>query len=341
MAKAYEPGASLKLGINEKLKYICLDGNEFPYNPSPKVLKALSDIINNGLINKYPDITNKELTKSIAEYVGVPKEYITVTNGADSAIKYLCNAFYNEDNRYEAMQEKITYGFFSKIANALCLPVHNSNKNIFSNLLYSFSEKKINYIVNPSNPGGVLYDKEELISLIREYKSRYYLIDEAYTEFNKDVSIASLVPYFNNLFVVRTFSKAFGLAGTRVGYIVANPDFIKSWVLPLKDFKEISLLSQVAAKTALEDMTYMEDRVEKIIEDRNKLVEELRKKNFYVINSNSNFIIIKNKEVKEIHKYLTNNGILVRIFDNWQGYMRISIGTTKEVDTLIKILGGY
>ena len=116
--KAYNPGESLKLDLQEKLKFICLDGNEFPYSPSTKVLDTLAEVIKGGFINKYPDTTNRYLRKKVSEYVGVPEDYIIITNGADSAIKYICNAFYKRhvplplSDSCLVKQEKVTYHFF-------------------------------------------------------------------------------------------------------------------------------------------------------------------------------------------------------------------------------------
>lgn len=340
--KKYNSGTSLKLDIDEKIKYMCLDGNEFPYNPSPKVIGRILEITNNGLINKYPDITNKKLIKKISEYAEVPEEYIVMTNGADSAIRYICNAFIGESKFFFIKQEKITYQFFSSYAKSLGYFISFAAKDIFSTSLNSFFDgrERLSYIVNPANPSGIMYSRNDILELVNKNRNKYFLIDEAYTEFGSE-DVAKHVPNFKNLIVVRTFSKAFGLAGMRVGYMVIDPEFSKTKILPYKDNKEISLLSQVAAITALEDLEYMHDKVKIMEEDRNRMVSSLCSLGIRAINTNSNFFLIKDLRVMNLKKYLTKQKILVRIYDSWENYMRISIGTTEVMDILLEEIKKY
>jgi histidinol-phosphate aminotransferase len=192
----------------------------------------------------------------------------------------------------------------------------------------------------PNAPTGIIESKDKLIQLISNF-SNAVLCDEAYIDFApKNSSLIPEIKNFKNLFISRTFSKSYSLAGLRVGYIISNEENIAE-LLKIKDSYNLGMLEQKIALEAFKDQKYLSKTVSKITNSRKKLTGKLSKKGFQVLESNTNFLFAKPPspyKADELFEYLKSKKIFIRYFKDTltKDYIRISIGLEKENKKLLK-----
>jgi len=330
---AYTPGEQPR-----DQKYIKLNTNECPYPPSPKVIEAIDKEKN--LLNLYPDPTAKCLKTAIAENLGLNADNVFVANGSDEVLALSFMAFCDKDTG--VAYPDISYGFYSVYADLFTLDSKviplKDDFSVCPNDFFNLGRTV--FIANPNAPTGLCLSLYDIENILINNKNNIVVIDEAYVDFGGE-SAVKLLDRYENLLVVRTFSKSRNLAGGRVGFALGSKELIADLELMKFSFNpyNINRLSLVSATEAMKDSVYFDDCVSKIKDTRTFLVNELEGLGFNVIPSCANFIFAKKDGIsgEELYLKLKNNGILIRHFnkDRVSDYIRITIGTKDEIISLI------
>jgi histidinol-phosphate aminotransferase len=310
---------------------VFLDANESP-NPSP--------------YNRYPDPLQKELKSKISSIKKVTPENIFLGNGSDEPIDLLFRAFC-EPGIDNVVIPQPTYGMYSVSANINNIEIKQVSltpdfdldvtaiKNCWDN------NSKLLFLCSPNNPSGNLLSSEKIIELVNSFHG-LVIVDEAYIDFTNQPSFSQRLNEFNNLVILQTLSKAWGLAAIRLGMCFANKAIIQV-LNKIKSPYNISILTQQIALKELE----MEDRKEKwvkeILDERENLIQQLKsiKSVINVYPSDANFVLAKMKDAKLMYQKLIEREIVVRdrssviLCDNC---LRITVGTKTENQKLLNAL---
>src|SRR5574340_1071292 len=283
-------------GYKKPEKYsdvIKLDSNE-NYAVSKKFLeKIMNDAKKNMDVREYPLGGTERLTQNISKYLGMPKEMIGVGNGSDQIIDLFLSNFTSKDTKI--LTSDPTFGFFEERCKLYSIPTIKIpfDKNMTLNLEKFLSNSKkanILYLDTPNNPTGFQFQKRDLERLIREFKG-LVIIDEAYVEFS-DYSIEKITKKTNNLIVLRTLSKSFGLAGLRVGYFVANERIIDTFTRVIQYPYPLNTLAIEVGIMAIRQSKYFADVANLVKKERSRIITNLQQmKIFEVFDSKANFVL--------------------------------------------------
>ena len=322
-------------------KYIKLNTNESPFPPAPGVIEAInSDEVKD--LRLYSDPEAKLLKKAIADFENTNPENIFVSNGSDETLNFFFMAFCDDEK--EVAFPEISYGFYKVFADLYNLKYtmiplqedfsidHEEYKNIGKNVV----------IANPNAPTGLYMSLDKVEEIVSSNPDHVVVIDEAYVDFGGE-SASSLTKKYDNLLVVKTFSKSRSLAGARLGYGIANEKIIAD----LEKIKfstnpyNVNRLTLKAGEMSIKDTEYFETTRNEIIKNREYTTTELRNLGFTVIDSKANFVFAKSDKISGLDYYnkLRENGILVRHFSSAKicDFNRISIGTFEDMKTLIEV----
>lgn len=321
---------------------VWLNANELPWGDNSNPGKAF--------LNRYPEQQPEILINKMAEYYAVDKEEVLATRGSDEGIDLLIRLF------CEAGKDGIllcppTFGMYevcAKLQGAQVIKVPLSNRDfaLDSDAIMSVWNPKVKliFLCSPNNPTGNLICTDKIIYLCEKLAGKsIVVIDEAYIEFAQAQSLSKFINKFDNLVVLRTLSKAFGLAAARVGILLANKAIL-SWLKKILPPYPLSELSIQEALKAFQESGKTGIKVELIIEERDRLLSKLRKLKIteYVWPSSANFIFIKFK--RPIELVCIKQGIVLRNMETKTGIencMRITIGTPGENLELINLLRLY
>jgi histidinol-phosphate aminotransferase len=335
----YVPGEQPK-----DLNIIKLNTNENPYGPSPMVRKMISEL-DPDLFRRYPDARASELVDTLAAYHNVKPEQVFVGVGSDDVLGMCFMTFFNSDK--EIIFPDITYSFYPVWAEMMRIPYKVIPLN--DNFVIDSEEYKIPnggiVIANPNAPTSILLEREKVIDIISSNPDSIVIVDEAYIDFAPNgSSVIDMVDTYDNLIVVRTYSKSRSMAGMRIGYAVAGEPLIKY----LNDVKysynsyTMNMPSIILGKASIEDEDYFRETIEKVVETREWFAEELCKLNFKVPVSATNFVFASPSGIsaKEIFERLKEVGIYVRYFNlpRIDNYLRISIGRREDMEKVIAFL---
>lgn len=327
---------------------IKLDGNENPYEPLPEVLNALSSLKR---INFYPDPLCSILIQSIAIKENLIANNIIVGSGSDELIELLIKAYANPYDSILSVSP--TFGMISFLSQVygikhVTVPMQLVKDESFARyildeakFLDAAKHAKIVFIARPNNPDGtVLSEKfvESLVSL-----PILLIVDEAYIEFSNYQSLANWIPQYDNIVVLRTFSKAYGLGGLRVGYGII-PNDIRKVLVSIKQPYNVNIAGQKAAIAALSSHL-VEKRIIEIKKTREWFINQLKliqnqNKAFWIHRSEACYILLtfETPEVaKSLYEYLYSKGILVRYYSSQDmvNNLRISIGLKENMEKVI------
>ena len=320
--------------------FIKLNTNENPYPPGPSVAKRVSEAVSNRL-RIYPDPVCSKLRAALSARVGFPPEQILVANGSDESLRLLCTAFLEPGETIAMLSPTYSlYETLAQIADAKWaeFPVSAADDYAFPSNAIKEKAAKIFFLANPNPPLGTFYDRETVRALCEARANRLVVLDEAYVDFSRGNHL-SLVREFPNLAVTRTYSKAYSLAGARVGYVVAQRAVIER-LYAVKDSYNVNALSQAAAIGALEDKDYYSEKIAELIATRDELRAELGALGFEVPESQGNFLFARRGDGASLYEMLKKEKILVRHFKraNLKDGVRITIGTRQQVATLLETL---
>jgi len=323
--KAYEPGKQVKGSIR-------LMSSENNYGPSPGVEEALKRCE----IGRYCDPNYTLLKQKISEYCDVKPDKVTVTAGSDEAFDLASKIFLTRGCNVLAQYPTFPmYKIFATTYGAryLGIPAEADFSFNAEKFLKSVGGKHLIYLCNPVNPAGAKIQKEDIKAIVESAECPV-IVDEAYYEFCGETAV-DLTEEYDNLIVARTFSKAFGLAGARLGYVVANPEII-SYYERVKSPWNVSSPAAFAGVAAMFDIPFMKKNVDKIINDR-RLLEEFLSNYFKVYSSSANFVFfdVSGKLTSlEFFEKMKKHNIIVRRIGKLEGfegdYIRTSVGKTEE-----------
>lgn len=334
----YVPGEQPNVSGN----IIKLNTNEFPYPPSPKVKEA---ILNTKLddLRLYPNVTAAPLAKDLASYYGVDEEEVFVGVGSDDVISVAFLTCFSSDK--PILFPNITYSFYDVWADVYRIPYKMIPVDD------GFKIHKEDYYVenggivlaNPNAPTGIGEPMEFVEDIVRANPNSVVIVDEAYVDFGGESSL-DLVKKYDNVLVVRTFSKARAFAGMRIGFAIGCKELIKC----MNDVK-FSINSYTMNRAAIEygraelsDDEYFKETVAKVINTREWSKTELSKRGFTFPDSKTNFIFAHPTKVSAgtMFEELKKRNIFVRWWDRdiIDGYLRITIGTDEEMRALMKAI---
>lgn len=323
-------------------RYIKLNTNENPYGPSSKVITAIKKAANEDL-RLYPDPECRELRKTISLYYGLKKADIFIGNGSDEVLAFSFAAYFDPDETI--LFPDITYSFYPVYSDFFKLNYKTIKLNDdFTIPVDEFLIKNGGIIIPNPNAPTSKYLSIPNIKKIIDYNisiKKVVIIDEAYIDFGEK-SVIDMVDDYPNLLVIQTLSKSRALAGLRIGFAIGHKDLIEGLNRVKSSINSYTAdrLALAGAAAAFNDDKYFESTRKKIIFTRNWVMKELRKIDFNIIESNSNFLFISHSSIhaKDLYKKLKENGILVRYFDKPRinNFLRVSIGTDKEMKEFIK-----
>ncbi len=342
----YDPGKfpediSKKYGIPEA-EVISLSSNENPYPPPESVRKAYEDAYSK--INLYPHPLYQELKEGIAEYIDIDEELIAVGNGASELLKMICEVNLEAFDPVTIPIPGYTlYAVLAMLMDASIKFIEFPRYRISSDEIIK-NDGKIIFLCSPNNPTGNLIPEKEVKKILRETEG-IVVVDEAYTEFSKKSHI-HLLKRYDNLIIVRSFSKFFSLAGLRVGYAVGNPETIEAIEKVRLPFN-LSYISAIVARACLDSIDYFEKMRDRIIKERKRVEKELSRFNdIEVYPSDSNFILIKIKKEREFEakfqESFERKGIILRNVTGLLGlngvHFRVTIGTKDQNDRFLEVM---
>jgi histidinol-phosphate aminotransferase len=328
--KAYEPGEQ-----PQGRSCIKLNTNENPYPPSPRVLAAVREAVNEDL-RLYPDPAANRLRERAAAIYGCEREQILVGNGSDELLSMIMRACVGPDD--PVVYPFPTYSLYDTLVTLQGgRPVHVPYPRDFS-LPPGIAARggRVTFICHPNSPSGTAVPLDRLEELAATVAG-LLVVDEAYVDF-ADHSAMGLINRFANVLVLRTFSKSFSLAGMRIG-LGFGPAALIQQIGKVKDSYNVDRLSIVAATAALEDYEWMQANVARVRATRARLSEALRQRRFEVLPSQANFVLARRpgKVLERLYLAIRERGILVRYFavPELRDALRISVGTDAEVDALL------
>lgn len=334
---------SIKSKKNGILDY---SSNINPLGCHPGVKKYLKKQM--GLLSIYPDSDSDELRKNLSWYTKIPEKQIVVGNGATEIIYNFCKAFLNKKTPILIPIPTFSeYEAAAKLQNCKISFFKTMNLNDdFNDFIYKIPKNGCVFVCNPNNPTGILISRKKMQKIIQasSKKSSLVFVDECFIELSDTKqSIIKDIKKFENLFVLRSLTKSFGLAGIRIGYGLGN----KKIVNILNNIKipwNVSGIAQKAASAALCYHNYLEKSSKMILNEKINLKKSISKiKGFSCYDSDTNFILIKTKIKSNIlQKKLLEKKILVRDCNTFRGlnnnYIRVAVKKPKENKKLIKAL---
>ncbi len=312
---------------------VFLDANENPYN-SPW--------------NRYPDPRQLKLKERVSEIKNVPVKNIFLGNGSDEPIDLLFRAFC-EPGKDNVVSINPTYGMYRVAADTNNVSVKLVNLgpdfelDADAILADVTPQTKIIFLCSPNNPSGNALDHSDMKRIIEGFHG-LVVVDEAYIDFCPEKSFLPVLDQYPNLVILQTFSKAWGMAGLRLGMAFAAPQIIEV-LSRIKYPYNLSILTQQKGLELLSDQQRMVDWVDIILKERTKMIEVLKKYPFVikVYPTDANFVLVKTHDPKGIYQYLVEEKIIVRDRSSislCEGCLRISIGSPDENTTLIEALDG-
>lgn len=321
---------------------IKLNANENPYPPAPGVEKAREEL-EVGTLRLYPDSTAGSLVRALADYHHLSEDQVFVGVGSDDVLAMAFLTFFHSDR--PILFPDITYSFYDVWAKLFGIPFRRPalDENFRIRPEDYAAENGGVVIANPNAPTGVAEELDFIETILKENQDVVVIIDEAYVDFG-GVSAAALLPEYENLLVVRTFSKSRSMAGMRIGYALGNPVLIKA----LQDVKysyNSYTMNQAALAlgvSAVKDDAYFKETTQKIIKTRERTKKALSELGFTFPDSKANFIFASHKtaKAKDIFEKLREEAIYVRYFNQPRidNYLRITVGTDEEMDIFLEKL---
>ena len=352
-ASPYTPGKTVEevrreLGLERIIK---LGSNENPWGPFPAARTAMVDEISR--LNMYPDVSFRELKELIAGQFGLKPDWVALSHGAEGMLQTLGKVFLDPED--EVVLSRGTYGLYREISLVMGAVLREfallDNYSVdIAGMEKSITEKtKLIWLNNPNNPTGLILPPKRIEEFIRNLpEGTWTVLDEAYGEFALKGSLpdtGTLLEEGRNLVVVRTFSKAWGLAGARIGYALARPELVRVIDTVSEPFNANRMAIAGACASLREDGEAFRSALKFIVSERGRVSDVLRGMGLKILGSSTNFIFFTLPvEAEEVSRKLLKRGIIVRPCGGW-GFsrsIRVSIGTSEEntlfLETLAEIL---
>lgn len=322
---------------------IRLDANESFIDTSDEVI---AKAVKGAALNRYPDPYAKKLIKAYSEFYGINPDLVTAGNGSDELISIITACFLKKGEKVLTLAHDFSmYSFYSSLYE-LDVRVMQKEDDLtvdIDKVIETVKRENIRAVLfsNPCNPTSLGLDKNNVIRLITSVEA-LVILDEAYMDFwREEQSLIKDTASYDNLIVLRTCSKALGMAGLRLGFAVSNA-VITEKMRAAKSPYNVNSLTQSAAEYMLSDRAEMTKRIKACKNALNELDNGLCERNFgffeTIYPSVTNFVFIKTSKAKEIFEYLLTQSIAVRLMGD---YLRITAGSTEENTALMKVLLGF
>jgi len=323
---------------------ILLDFNERTIPTSPKVEQALRRCVQEQVYRRYPEYSG-ELEKQLIQYLGEPSltpAHILLTNGGDQAVDVAFRTFTTAGD--DVIIPRPSFAMFYQVA----AMTGNNIVEVFYNEDLTFptaailaaitSTTKLIVLCSPNNPTGSLIPQTTIEAILQAAPQAVLLLDEAYAEFS-GVSAVALIKRYSNLMILRSFSKPFGLAGLRLGYLISNPELITE-MLKVRGPYDVNVLAYAAASAALEDWPTTYKYIREVMEEAKPLVEQFFTTHhiqFYP--SHSNFILFKPPQAAVVAEQLNSLGFRLRPQNQpgAEGTLRVTVGTVAQMQQFIAV----
>ncbi len=330
--EAYVPGEQPKVqGL------IKLNTNESPYPPAPGVREAAAEAAEG--LQLYNDLSAGRLIRMLSEACGVRPDQVAVSNGSDEMLAFAFQAFGEKGLAFP----DITYGFYPVWANlygldARIVPLDEDFRIHIEDYLAC---GRTVVIANPNAPTGIGLPRDAIARIAESNPQNAVIVDEAYIDFGGE-SAAGLIDDYDNLLVVRTFSKSRQMAGARLGFALGSRELIGDLNRVRYSFHpyNVNSMTQAAGTAALADPAYFENCRTRIMETREWTKGELKKLGFTVLPSQANFLFAKPKSMsgEQFQQMLRKRNILVRRFDlpRIKDYLRITVGSREQMEIFIQ-----
>ena len=351
---AYDPGhdiPSLRRRFADAGGLLELGSNENPFGPSPLVLTAIHAELAH--LHRYPDPAGMALKQAIASKHGVTEQHILLGNGSHELLMQLAQVFVGQND--EVLLSRYCFAVYPIAAKAVgaqlvfadVFPADHDmplGHDLDALVAAITPRTKLICFANPNNPTGTWFGSRQMIDFLTRVPSQVMvLVDEAYIEYVSDPALSSALDLgarFPNLIVARTFSKAYGLAGLRVGYLVAEPSLL-ALLEPIRESFNVNGLGLVAARAALTDATHLQDVVTRTQQEREWLAAAMRSMGVQVLPSQTNFLLVHfGPETPAIENALFERGVIVRPMAGYGlgEYLRITLATRSENERLLSSL---
>lgn len=346
----YEPGKPIEevareLGFDDVLGFQKLASNENELGPSPKAMAAMQQAA--AEMHRYPDGGCFYLKQKLAGKLDVLPENLIFGCGSNELIVFLCHVFLNKDtNLVMASQAFAVYFLAAALfkAQTVRVPMQNLTHDLDAMLDAITPETRIVAICNPNNPTGTMVSQADIDQFMARVPDHVVVVfDEAYIELLPEDQQPDVLKYIRegreNVMVLRTFSKAYGLAGLRIGYAVAHPELIALLNKVRQPFN-LNAIAQAAAFAALDDDEHLEQTRDTVIAGLDYLSTELEKMGVEYVPSVTNFMLVKTGSGRERFMDLQKRKVIVRPMDPYglPDYIRVSIGTQEQNECFIREL---
>ncbi|MBV72082.1 MAG: hypothetical protein CMH52_12210 [Myxococcales bacterium] len=323
-----------------------IDWNEATVPPSPAVTKAVMNFLSSSQhLNLYPVLNSTNLIARLAKHHGLPESQFLVTNGSDDALNTICGTYLDEGD--QVLMVSPTYQHFLVFVQSRGATVeHFYGRDPFQpdidGLLQTAARMRprIIYLANPNNPTGVLYSVDSLRRLLDANPTSLVIVDEAYSEFAGQ-SARQLLYTYSNLIITRTFSKAYGMAGLRIGYAMADARLITN-LRRLFNPKNVNALAQVAAIAALDDSEWLSWYLSEVEKSKALITRWFTERDIECRMTPANFFMVRFERAPWVVRCLREQGVYVRDRSTMpclNGFVRFSIGTVEQTKKILDRTG--
>jgi histidinol-phosphate aminotransferase len=327
---------------------IRLDRNEQAVPPSPRVQEAIRQAAS--MAHRYPGSGSPDLRAAIAKYNNVDPEQVVVGNGSDELIELVARAFLS--NGDEVIIPAPSFFYYGNATRSVGgVNIYAARKPDFTLDLDAIfaavtPRTKVLYVANPNNPTGTPATRAELVEIL-DRSDFLVVIDECYYEFLGE-TIVDLLPKYPHLMIMRSFSKAFGLAGLRIGYSMASPTFCDHLMRVAQSYS-VNRIAQAAAQAAIEDAEAARQKIRLVCEQRVLLATALAGLGYRVAKSATNFLLVSsaplNRTSSAVTAHLKRSSIYVADFAGYSGldstWFRVTIGRPEENQALLSALSSF
>ncbi|WP_193387913.1 histidinol-phosphate transaminase [Oligella urethralis] len=352
--RAGKPSSELarEFGL-EPASIVKLASNENPLGFSPRVKQALIDYLSTSSLaelGRYPDPNAFDLKAVLAQHYDVEMANLTIGNGSNDLLEIISLAFLDEHSSAVYSEHAfVVYKLSTQARGARHLAVSTKGLGLDLERMYEAIEEdtRLVYIANPNNPTGTFHPRDDIIAFLdRVYASRgnktLVVLDEAYNEYldpELRFNSAELIKHYPNLVVLRTFSKAYGLAGLRVGFAIAQSE-VTDYLNRVRQPFNVNTLAQIAAMVALEDEEFLAQSYQMNKAGKAYLSAEFERMGIAYVPSFTNFILFEMNEAPKVAEALLAKGVIVRpvVGDGLPNHLRVSIGTEEENQRFIAAL---
>ena len=322
--------------------WVKLNTNENPYPPSPKVAEAFASEI--AQLRLYPEPTCLKLRTSIGERFGLAADNVIIGNGSDNILDLITRCYVHDDALGQTVPSYSLYPVVAGMSGHGIIDVPFTRSMELDVDAIAAVEASVFFLTSPNAPTGVAFSLSKIEAILQRING-ILVVDEAYVDFGGE-SAAGLLKEYENLIVVRTFSKSYSLAGMRIGFGLASKGVI-GMLNRVRDAYNVDRIAQVAAQAAFEDIEYFESTRQQVMATRERLLTQLNAFGWFTYPSATNFLYTEPKDAlgqsgaavaASLFEHLNNSRVLVRYFPGHPltcSFIRVSIGTESEMEIFL------